>query len=178
MGGRIEVQSQPGRGSTFEFSVPLVIADCVPPKAEAALQNTRPLRILLAEDNRINRHIASQMLERLGHSVSIAENGCKALELSAAESFDAVLMDIQMPELDGLAATRAIRERESTGGPRLPIIALTAHAMSGDEAECLGAGMDAYLSKPIQQDALRQVLARFAAPPPQDRTINTGAFTP
>ncbi len=122
------------------------------------------LRLLLAEDNPVNRAVARHMLERLGHRVAVAGNGREALAAIERESFDAVLMDVQMPEMDGFAATAEIRRAEEAGGrPRLPILALTAHAMRGDRERCLAAGMDGYVSKPVRSaelaEALRSVLA-------------------
>ncbi|MBK7644488.1 MAG: response regulator [Planctomycetes bacterium] len=109
----------------------------------------RKLRILLAEDNPVNRTVATRLLAKAGHTVRSAEDGLAAVDLCAAESFDLVLMDVQMPGMDGFSATREIRERES-GGVRVPIIALTAHAIAGYREKCLEAGMDGYISKPIQ----------------------------
>jgi signal transduction histidine kinase/DNA-binding response OmpR family regulator len=115
----------------------------------------RPLRVLLAEDNRINQRVATRLLERLGHEVLVTENGQQALELLAREQVDVVLMDVQMPELDGLEATRRLRELEqSRGSERLPVIAMTAHALPSDRERCLAAGMDGYVSKPIDSDSL------------------------
>jgi PAS domain S-box-containing protein len=119
------------------------------------------LNILLAEDNAVNQTLAVRMLQKLGHSVVIACNGREALAKLEEQSFDLALMDVQMPEMDGLAATAAIRERESNGSTRLPIIALTAHAMSGDRQLCLEAGMDDYVPKPIDFKHLRQAIARI-----------------
>jgi two-component system, sensor histidine kinase and response regulator len=122
------------------------------------------LRVLLAEDNPINQKVAVGVLRRMGHGVRVAATGLAALAALQEEEFDVVLMDVQMPEMDGLAATAAIRAREAGSGRRLPIIAMTARAMKGDEEECLRAGMDAYLSKPFQQGDLARVLARLASP--------------
>jgi len=108
------------------------------------------LRILLAEDNAVNQRLAARLLEKRGHAVAIAENGRVALEALEKQPFDLVLMDMQMPEMDGLEATAAIREREKFSGEHIPIIAMTANAMTGDRERCMEAGMDAYLSKPIQ----------------------------
>jgi signal transduction histidine kinase/CheY-like chemotaxis protein/HPt (histidine-containing phosphotransfer) domain-containing protein len=110
----------------------------------------RPLRVLLAEDNPVNRKVAVGLLEKFGHAVVAVPDGRQALDAIAAERFDLVLMDVQMPEIDGWEATRAIRRRERATGQHLPIIALTAHAMKGDRERCLEAGMDAYVAKPIR----------------------------
>jgi len=112
------------------------------------------LRILLAEDNPVNQEVAQQMLQKRGHSITIACNGREALELVTKSEFDLVLMDIQMPEMDGFQATAAIRELEKKGAKRIPIVAMTAHAMKGDRERCLDAGMDGYVSKPVQSKLL------------------------
>jgi CheY-like chemotaxis protein/HPt (histidine-containing phosphotransfer) domain-containing protein len=112
------------------------------------------LRILVAEDNPVNRELAVRLLEKRGHSVAVAMNGHEALARLERQPFDLVLMDVQMPEMDGLEATAAIREKEKTTGHHLPIIALTAHAMKGDRERCLGAGMDGYVAKPIRANEL------------------------
>jgi signal transduction histidine kinase/ActR/RegA family two-component response regulator len=134
-----------------------------------------PMRILLVDDQPVNQQLVTLVLKRWGHHVTLAHNGQEALEVLATGTtapFDLVLMDWQMPVMDGLQATRAIRHRESltaaSGGPvhRLPIVALTAQAQHGDEAQCLAAGMDGYLAKPFQQAEVAQVLARFAPPSP------------
>jgi CheY-like chemotaxis protein len=121
------------------------------------------LRVLLAEDNAVNQLLAVRLLEKCGHEVVVAENGRKALETLDRESFDLVLMDIQMPEMDGWEATQAIRVKEKTAGGRLPIVAMTAHAMEGDEERCLAAGMDEYLTKPIRTADLLAVLDKIGA---------------
>jgi CheY-like chemotaxis protein len=119
----------------------------------------RRLRVLVAEDNRVNQQVAVGMLERAGHEATVAENGREVLALLEKGTFDVVLMDVQMPELDGLETTAAIRERERAAGGRLPIVALTAHAMKGDAERCLAAGMDAYLAKPLQPRELADTIA-------------------
>jgi CheY-like chemotaxis protein/anti-sigma regulatory factor (Ser/Thr protein kinase) len=115
---------------------------------------TRQLRILVAEDNPINQTLTTRLLQKRGHTVAIAETGKAALELSEKESFDLILMDIQMPEMDGLEVAATIRRRERPDGKRIPIIAMTAHAMVGDRDRCLLAGMDHYLSKPLDRNQL------------------------
>jgi signal transduction histidine kinase/DNA-binding response OmpR family regulator/HPt (histidine-containing phosphotransfer) domain-containing protein len=119
----------------------------------------RPLHILLAEDNRVNQTVATKTLEKMGHSVVIANNGSQALSMLAMQRFDLVFMDVQMPEMDGFAATRKIREHEKQTHNHLPIIAMTAHAMTGDRERCLTAGMDGYVSKPINVEKLEQAIA-------------------
>jgi signal transduction histidine kinase/CheY-like chemotaxis protein len=134
--------------------------------------NPSELRILLAEDNLVNQKVALRLLERKGHSITVAGTGCEVLAALQKQSFDLILMDIQMPDMDGLEATAAIRERER-GGEHIPIIGLTACAMSGDRERCLAAGMDGYVSKPIsvqdlvsEIDRLQITTARGLAPPP------------
>jgi PAS domain S-box-containing protein len=121
------------------------------------------LRVLVAEDNAVNQRVAIGMLERAGHEAVLARNGREALARLEVESFDAVLMDVQMPEMDGLEATAAIREREKHTGGHLPILAVTAHAFRGDAERCLAAGMDAYVTKPLRPRELRVALARLVA---------------
>jgi two-component system CheB/CheR fusion protein len=117
------------------------------------------LRILLVEDNRVNQLVARGLLERQGHSVTLAENGRQAVDLFLREDFDLVFMDVQMPEMDGLEATVAIRAAEAQGDrPRTPIIALTAQALPEDREACLEAGMDFYLSKPVDRQALDEAV--------------------
>ncbi|MFO0930872.1 MAG: response regulator, partial [Gemmataceae bacterium] len=119
----------------------------------------RRLRILLAEDNPINVKLAVTLLTRSGHEVTVAGNGLEAVRLAGEGPFDVILMDVQMPEMDGLEATRQIRARER--GRRRPIIAMTAHALQGDRDRCLAAGMDDYLSKPIRLADLDRKLAEL-----------------
>jgi PAS domain S-box-containing protein len=121
------------------------------------------LRILLAEDNAVNQLVVLRLLEKHGHTVGVASNGRKALEALEEKSYDAILMDVQMPEMNGWEATQAIREKEKTTGEHIPIVALTAHAMKGDEERCLAAGMDSYLTKPIRTQALLAVLDEIGA---------------
>lgn len=130
------------------------------PRVGAVLRATRPLHVLIAEDNPFNQRVAIALLERMGHSVVAADNGRLAIEALARERFDVVLMDAQMPELDGFEATRAIRATETADRPRLRIIALTAQAMTGDRERCLAAGADDYVSKPIRFDVLYEALER------------------
>jgi signal transduction histidine kinase/DNA-binding response OmpR family regulator len=127
-------------------------------------EESRRLRVLLAEDNAVNQKLASRLLERRGHAVTVAANGREALAALDEENFDLVLMDVQMPEMDGFEATTAIRAREQTTGHRLTIIAMTAHAMQGDREQCLAAGMDGYLAKPINAQELYDVLQTLSAP--------------
>jgi CheY-like chemotaxis protein len=124
------------------------------------------LKILLAEDNVINQKLAVGVLTRFGHQVTIANNGEEALQLLEQGSFDLVMMDVQMPVMDGFAATEAIREREAGTGQHMPIIAMTAHAMKGDRERCLEVGMDEYVAKPIRITVLREKLIQVLGDPP------------
>jgi CheY-like chemotaxis protein/HPt (histidine-containing phosphotransfer) domain-containing protein len=140
-----------------------VLNSAEPAARPASILSARPLRILLAEDNILNQKLAIRILETWGHSLVVAGNGKEALAAVEAGVFDLVLMDVQMPEMDGLAATAAIRRREGAGGKRLPIIGLTAHAMKRHRDICLGAGMDDYITKPIQKEELRLAMEKAMA---------------
>ena len=120
----------------------------------------RELRILLAEDNSVNQMLARHLLERRGHTVTVANNGQEAIVKWEQEAFDLVLMDVQMPEMDGLEATASIREKEKETVDHILIIAMTAYAMKGDKERCLETGMDGYISKPIDKDELDAVIAQ------------------
>jgi len=127
----------------------------------ATLQQFDGIRILVVEDELINQKVCQKVLEKMGIEVGLAENGQQAIDVLAGDHFDLVLMDCQMPVMDGYEATRAIRASEQAGNlPRLPIIALTAHAMRGDREACIDAGMDDYLSKPFEITELQKVLQR------------------
>jgi signal transduction histidine kinase/CheY-like chemotaxis protein len=137
----------------------------------------RRLRVLLAEDNLVNQKLAVRLLERQGHHVTVAGTGREALAALGRETFDVVLMDVQMPEMDGLEATAAIRRQEAGTDRHQPIVAMTAHAMKGDRENCLAAGMDAYISKPIQPQELYATIARVvpdAAAPDMQEQLNLG----
>ena len=135
-----------------------------PPAAEIG----RPLHVLLVEDNEINQRVAARLLERQGHTVTIRTDGLQALEYLESSPVDVVLMDVQMPHMDGLEATRRLRAREQGSGRHTVVVGLTACAMDGDDQLCLGAGMDAYLTKPVSSRRLgtviEQCLTRAAAP--------------
>lgn len=128
---------------------------------QTALPESRPLRVILAEDNRINQQVAMRLLTKWGHTVTLCANGRAAVDAAASGSFDVVLMDMEMPVLDGLAATAEIRSRERGTNEHIPIIALTAHAMSSDRERCLAAGMDGYVAKPIRANELAEVFTEL-----------------
>jgi len=128
----------------------------------AEVEFDQSLRILLAEDNPVNQETATTMLKKLGHSVTVANNGLEAIETLEKQEFDLIFMDVQMPEMDGLTATSMIRESEQASGKHIPIVAMTAHAMKGDQERCLEAGMDDYISKPIRRKAVAKLIVRVA----------------
>jgi len=169
MGGGIRLESTPGLGSTFTFwfdtdTVEPPAGDKTQSESGASGSKPKPRRILLVEDNLINQKLAKILLTRRGHEVVLAVNGREAVEAAAKEPFDAILMDIQMPEMDGLEATRAIRET-LPGHARTRIIAMTAHATGEDRVRCLDAGMDAYMVKPFTHEELYYHVERPAAEP-------------
>jgi signal transduction histidine kinase/CheY-like chemotaxis protein/HPt (histidine-containing phosphotransfer) domain-containing protein len=141
---------------------PVLAAPLMPPIEEVDTRQPLAGRVLLVEDHPVNQKVAQKLLERLGLTVEVADNGEIALDKLRQQDYAMVLMDCQMPVLDGYSATRRLREIESAqGGPRMPVIAMTAHAMSGDRERCLQAGMDDYLSKPLDRQLLAQTLARW-----------------
>lgn len=164
MGGQIDLESTPGKGSTFRFTVVLE----VPPQDAGTPISTQPVpllvspsqsgRILVAEDNRVNQRVLLAQLEKLGYQATTVSSGAEAAEALVRETFDIVLMDCQMPVMDGFEATRRIRQ---AGFTSLPIVAVTANAMAGDRERCLKEGMNDYLSKPIDMHQLASVLARW-----------------
>ena len=133
------------------------------PSGELTLEASRPLHILVAEDTPFNQKFITRLLQRWGHTSVIAENGIQALKILDRESFDLILMDVQMPEVDGFEATRTIREREKQTGGHIPIIAMTAHAMKGDKERCIDAGMDDYVSKPISSEILQKAIQHLTS---------------
>jgi CheY-like chemotaxis protein len=141
--------------------------DAIPLVTRYSLQDARDpttvLRILVAEDNPVNQRLVIRLLEKRGHRVVLAVDGRQAIEALTQGSFDLVLMDVQMPEMDGLDATAIVREEEQETGKHQPIIALTAHAMTGDRDRCLAAGMDGYLVKPIRPQELDQILESYVS---------------
>jgi len=189
MGGQIGVESKPGQGATFTVTLPFSLAAKAEPlqpeeapavavqssEAEAgtAVQSEShagsPLRILVAEDNPANQKLVLYLLQKLGYAVEVASDGKEALatlEKAGLESFGLVLMDVQLPEMNGFEATAAIRQMEKRSGRRLPVVALTAHALKGDMERCLEAGMDGYVSKPIRREELIEAIQCFLPCPP------------
>jgi len=160
MGGTIEVESTPGRGSVFGFSARLKLLPAEPARAATpvpAPSTSRPLRVLLAEDNPTNRHVATRMLTRMGHRVDQVEDGARAVVAASIADYDVILMDVMMPDVDGLAATRMIR----AGTPprsRAWIVGLTANSQASDREACEAAGMDDFVTKPVTMERLRAVL--------------------
>jgi signal transduction histidine kinase/ActR/RegA family two-component response regulator len=186
MGGSLWVESQPGHGSTFHFKLPfglqkpsargplpvglgmprdlsVLIVDQSRPAitGHAIAEDRRCFKILVAEDNLVNQRVATRFLEKRGHTVVLAESGKKALATWREQRFDLILMDVQMPDMDGFEATAAIREQEKSGAKHIPIIAMTAHAMVGDRDRCLAAGMDDYISKPVNANDLFAAIKRL-----------------
>ena len=165
MGGTITVVSTLGQGTTFTVQIRLPLAPAggrAIPAPESGSSIGRPSRILLVEDNRVNQRVATLLLQHLGHTVLIANDGREALDILAREPVQMVLMDCQMPVMDGFTATRALRDPATPVlNHRVPIIALTANAMQGDREDCLAAGMDDFLTKPLETSALIAALARW-----------------
>ncbi len=147
------------------LSAILAVVDHTVPSSLGTLSNKeaeprgKGLHILVAEDNPVNQCVATRTLEKMGHSVVVANNGCEALSQLTSQAFDLVLMDIQMPELDGIAATMRLREMERLSSTHMPVVAMTAHAMRGDRERCIEAGMDGYVSKPVSAAQLRAAIA-------------------
>jgi CheY-like chemotaxis protein len=198
MSGRIDAVSEPGRGSTFRFDVTFdknlrPQQDFAATVSAAAVDEPPSRRIrsgahvLLAEDNPVNQFVAVKILEKLGLQVSVAGNGAEAIAALRDNTFDLILMDLQMPVMDGLEATRLIRDPATgAGNPDVPIVAMTAHAFRDNEQQCLEAGMNGYLSKPVKPEDLASVLAEqldgtpAAAPTTRgdDAVDGSGVFDP
>ncbi len=183
--GEIGVESAPGQGSSFWFTVRCVPGDAAIVDTEAwtgetiadeAPESSRPLRILVAEDNHINQTVLLAMLGKAGHRIDIAGNGLEAISSVTRVAYDLLLMDVQMPEMDGMTATRRIRDLPGETG-RIPIIALTANAMKGDREKYLAAGMNDYVSKPIKPNALFAAIAGCTGVKPSDAARDTEAAT-
>ena len=166
MNGEMWLESKPGAGSTFHFTAAFRLAaqPAADPKASEGPSigqepgAAKPLHILVAEDNAVNQRVVAGILGKAGHSFAIVANGREALDTFDREPFDLILMDAQMPEMDGFEATAAIRNRETSTGSHIPIVALTAHALKGDRERCLAMGMDAYVAKPVCASALLHLI--------------------
>ena len=171
MGGTVTLESEPGLGSEFRFTVRFGLAneqvavrksrENVPSDALPQTAVSRPLSVLVAEDIGLNQVIITKFLEKLGHHVMVVTNGREAVDAWCSGSFDLVLMDIQMPEMDGIEATLAIRAHEQVHGGHIPIIAMTAHVMGEDVVRCVEAGMDDHLDKPLKRADLERALERL-----------------
>jgi CheY-like chemotaxis protein/anti-sigma regulatory factor (Ser/Thr protein kinase) len=182
LGGNIWVESEPGKGSVFHFTIQAEICDpglkMLPnpgkkPGAFSYDDNRSQLRILLAEDNPINQKVAMRMIEHLGYRADVAANGLQVLQALSERPYDLILMDVQMPEMDGLDATRKIK---TTFQPSPTIIAMTACVIKGDKEMCMEAGMDGYIGKPVRMAELEHVLESCKARTNQDQLFLDDAF--
>ena len=168
MGGKMRVESpwrrsaleEPAQGCAMHFTVDLRQgSEPVPKHAVEAAGKILPMRVLVAEDNPVNQKLIDLLLRKDGHTVTLAWNGREAVDVLKRASMDLVLMDVQMPEMDGLEATRLIRATEEGTGERVPIVAITANALDGAREKCIEAGMDDYLTKPLRLADLRRVVS-------------------
>jgi PAS domain S-box-containing protein len=181
MGGTIWADSEPNKGSTFHFSVGLGLGTFVPDadiRATSQMPSLNHLtgtKVLLVEDNLFNQAVAAEVLKKIGCDVVVAASGREAVDLFDRQPFDIILMDLQMPEMDGFEATRLIREKETL--PRIPIIAQTAHVFEEDRDRCFAAGMDEHLEKPIKASELLRVLQKYTSRTKQRSAANLGATT-
>ncbi len=167
MQGEISIQSETGKGTTISFFIivqPSQATQALESSAPTVVDgNDQPKHVLVVEDEHINALVVSSMLEKIGHTATVVDNGYKALDLLKKENFDCILMDIQMPQMDGIETARAIRQNTCDNCCKTPIIALTAHAMKGDKELFLEAGMNDYLTKPVEIEDLQKVLCKYAA---------------
>jgi CheY-like chemotaxis protein len=165
MGGQVGFESQPGQGSRFWFEVCGTRLKDIPQESgnrPSALPQSLDCSVLIAEDNDVNREILVTMLKTAGCSVLQAHNGLEAVQMSATLPYDIILMDVQMPEMDGITAAKTIRAREvALGTLRKPILALTANALADDKANCLAAGMDDYLTKPFMRRQILELIGKW-----------------
>ena len=170
MGGQLSAKSEPGRGSEFCFTASFRSVDsqmlrrATPQSRQGIVPSERSVRVLLAEDNPVNRKLAVRLLQKRGHEVVAVATGRQVLEALDQQSFAMILMDIEMPEMDGVEATTHIRQREQPLQARIPIVAMTAHALKGAREKCLAAGMDGYIAKPVRPQDLFEAVERFAMP--------------
>jgi CheY-like chemotaxis protein/HPt (histidine-containing phosphotransfer) domain-containing protein len=177
MGGRLWLESQPGRGSSFYFTArfPLLVDQPPPvyprqtPLEMPQGQPPRPLRILLAEDTRASQEVVKKILQQRGHRVDVVPGGREALQRFQERPFDVVLMDVQMPGMDGFQAAQQIRALERSRQSRIPIVAMTAHALWGDRQRCLTAGMDDYLAKPVHAREVIEAVEQYSQAPERTR---------
>lgn len=166
MGGELSVESSPGEGSVIYFGLCVALGEDGHLQAQGVpvgeQSNASGLHVLVAEDDKINQRLISRVLWKAGHEALVVDNGRKALNAFSSGNYDIILMDVMMPEMDGLEATRAIREQEQGTGGHIPIVAMTAKALKGDRDMCLESGMDEYMSKPLELKRLIALMERLA----------------